>query len=141
MANLTRNDKFYQKKDISVFSGMIVEGQDGVLSETGNYKLANLPEDALIVNANVFVITASNAATSAAATLGVTEGGAQVLSAVNLKTAGKQGTFAGQRLTGTGAELWLNTTITGAVTVPAKYLVVVEYLEFNKTTGEYTKFD
>ena len=44
-------------------------------------------------------------------------------------------------MTGTGAELWLNTTITGAATAVAKYLVVVEYLEFNKATGEYTKFD
>ena len=36
MANLTRNDKFYQKKSISVFAGALVEGQDGVLAETGN---------------------------------------------------------------------------------------------------------
>lgn len=141
MANLTRNDKFYQKKSISVFAGALVEGQDGVLAETGNYKLANLPEDALITNAYVNVITASDAATTAAATLGTAEGGSQLLTAVNLKTAGKQGTFAGQRMTGTGAELWLNTTITGAATAVAKYLVVVEYLEFNKATGEYTKFD
>ena len=89
MANLTRNDKFYQKKSISVFAGALVEGQDGVLAETGNYKLANLPEDALITNAYVNVITASDAATTAAATLGTAEGGSQLLTAVNLKTAGK----------------------------------------------------
>lgn len=141
MANLTRNDKFYQKKSVSVFTGRLVEGEDGVRAETVNYKLANLPADSLITNAYVLVETASNAATSAAATLGTAEGGSQLLTAVNLKTLGKQGTFAGIKSTGTGVELWLNTVITGAATAAAKYLVVVEYLEHTKTTGEYTSFD
>ncbi len=127
-----------QKKSISVFAGAIVEGAE-VDENAGNHLLANLPADSIITNAYVFVQTVSDAATSASATLGTASAGAQLLTGANLKTAGKQGTFVGQVATGTGVELWLNVSKSGAKTAVAKYVVAVEYLEFTKNTGEYTK--
>jgi hypothetical protein len=140
LVNLTRTDTLFQKKSICLFAGELNEGAElGVT--TASYHLANLPADAIITNAYIHVEKASNAATTAAATLGTTEGGSQILTGANLKTLGKQGTFVtAQSLTGTGKNLVLNVTITGAATAVGKYKVVVEYVEYRKNTGEYTTF-
>ena len=141
MTDVTREGNYFKKKQTSYFAGEIVEGEGSVVQGSGNYQLANLPAGVLITNAYVFVRTASDAATSAAVTLGTASGGAQILTGANLKTAGKQGTFAGMSDTGTGKQLWLNVAVTGATSVDAKYLVVVEYLEPSKVTGELTNFN
>lgn len=137
----TREDRFFQKKGESFFAAEVNEGTASyeIPAAAGNYKLANLPADAVITNAYVHVVTASDAATSASATLGTTDGGGQILTGANLKTLGKQGTFVGQVLTTTGKELYLNVSKAGATTAVGKYVVVVEYLEYRKNTGEYTK--
>lgn len=144
MANtdLTRGCGWMQKKSTCLFADLLVEGtnpKDGeVPVTTANYKLGNLPEDAVITSAYVQVLTASDAATSASAKLGTAEAGSQILSAANLKTLGKQGTFTGQVATGTGVEVFLTLTYTGAATEIGRYYVVIEYDEPLKATGEYT---
>lgn len=139
---MTREDRFYQKKSECFFAAEVNEGTEsyeiGVTSD--NYLLANIPPDAIITNAYIHVATASDAATSAVATLGTAEGGSEILSAADLTSTGKEGTFTGQSLTDTGKELYLGVTITGAATAVGKYKVVVEYLEYKKNTGEYTRF-
>jgi hypothetical protein len=140
--NMLREDRFMQKKSNCFFAGEVVEGTesyeiDGTAS--GNFKLANLPPNAVVTDAYIHVEAASDAATTNVATLGTTEGGSELLSAANLKTTGVQGAFTGQFLTGTGKPLFLGTTVTGAATNVGKYIVVVEYLEYRKNTGEYTK--
>lgn len=140
--NKLREDRFFQKKSESFFAAEVVEGAesyeiDGTAS--GNFKLANIPPNALITNAFIHVEAASDAATSNVATLGTTEGGSEILSAADLTTLGEQGSFTGQSLTTTGKPLFLGTTVTGAATNVGKYVVVVEYMEYRKNTGEYTK--
>ena len=141
--NYTRAKKFNQKRTHVQFTaelqvGAAADAMNGILpGTTGNELLGKLPANAIITNAYVFVRTVSNAATSAAFTLGTTDGGAQLVTGVNAKTLGKQGTFVGMVDTGTGVSLYLNRTITGAETA-GKYVVVVEYLEFTKTNGELT---
>ena len=140
MTDLTRTKELMQKKGICVFSGLIAEGTENgeIDSATGNHLLGNLPPDAVILDANIHVKTVSDAVTSAVGTLGTASAGTQVLSAADLKSAGDEGTFTGQSLTGTGVELWLGLTITGAATDVGEYIVIVEYLEYTKNTGEYT---
>lgn len=137
----TREGNFQQKKGVSIFSAVIEEGTDlgQVKAGSGNYLLALLPPDSVITGSFIHVITASDAATTNVATLGTVEGGSQIMSAGNLKATGKQGTAASQSLTGTGKPLYLGITTTGAATDVAKYLVVVEYIEYTKHTGEYTQ--
>jgi len=138
---MIREGIFAQKKSECFFAGEVVEGSESfeIPAASGNYRLANIPPDAIITNAYIHVETASDAATSNTAKLGTAEAGAQILSAANLKTLGKQGTFTGQSLTLTGKELFLGVTVVGAATAVGKYHVVVEYLEFKKNTGEYTR--
>lgn len=142
--DMTRSGEFAQKKSICVFAADITEGtnvsEGQVPAATGNFLVGKLPPDSVITNAYVHVITAGDAATSATAKLGTTEGGSEVLSAANLKTLGKQGTFTGQVHTDTGVDLYLGLTVTGAATNVAHYVVVVDYLEYQKNTGEYTQF-
>lgn len=139
--DMTREANFSQKKGVCLFASEVAEGTESfeIPAATGNYLLANIPPDAIITNAYVQVKTASDAGTSATAKLGTAEGGTEVLSAANLKTLGKQGTFTGHVETGTGAELYLGVTVTGAATTVGKYVVVVEYLEYRKNTGELTR--
>ena len=134
----TRVGTLAQKKSIAVFSGVLTEGEE-ILAASGNYLLAKLPPESVILDASIFVKTASDAATSAIATLGTAEGGTQILSAANLKTAGKVGTFTGRSATGTGVDLYLGITISGAATAVGEYIVIIEYLEYEKNTGEYTE--
>ena len=140
MTDLTRTKELMQKKGVCIFAGVIAEGTENgdITAATGNHLLGNLPPDAVITDAYIHVVTASDAATTAVGVLGTASAGTEILSAADLKTAGKEGTFAGQSLTDTGVEVWLGTTITGAATAVGEYLVVVEYLEFEKNTGEYT---
>jgi hypothetical protein len=144
MANtdLTRQCGWVQKKTTSLFADLLVEGanpKDGeVPATTANYLVGNLPEDAVVTNAYVMVLTASDAATTAVAKLGTAEAGTQILSAANLKVLGKAGTFTGYVSTGTGVEVYLTLTYTGAATTVGKYFVVIEYDEPLKATGEFT---
>ena len=137
----TRENNFHQKKGVCLFASPVIEGTEDaqIPSGSGNFLLANLPHDAVITDAYIHVETASDAATSNVATLGTTEGGTEILSAADLKATGEQGTFTGQSLTTTGKPLYLGVTTTGAATDVGKYIVVVEYVEYTKNTGEYTK--
>ena len=142
MANIdmTRENDFSQKKGVCLFAGEVNEGTESfeIPAITGNYLLANIPPDVIITDAYVQVKTASDAATTAVAKLGTAEAGSQILASANLKTVGKQGTFGTQIDSGTGVELYLGVTVTGAATAVGKYVVVVEYVEYTKNTGELT---
>ena len=142
--SLVRAKTLSQKKSVSFFAARMTQavtpGEGELSRATANYLLANLPEKALITNAFIMVNTASDAATSAVGTLGTTEAGTQILSAADLKVAGAQGTFTGELDTGTGLPLYLRVAVTGAVTVDADITVMVEYVEYEKTTGEYTRY-
>jgi hypothetical protein len=140
--DLTRFNNTHQKKSISVMVAPVHEGLENgqVPVATANHLLGKLPPDAIVTDAFVFVHTASDAATSQAATIGTASGGAQLVTGVNLKTLGKQGTFVPGVETLTGKNVWINTTLTGAATNVGRYSVVVEYLELKKSTGELTNF-
>lgn len=130
-----------QKKGVSVFAATIVEGtgKGEVSSAAGNHLLGMLPAEAIVVATNIQVLTASDAATSATATVGTASAGAQLMTGANLKTLGKQGTSVAGVATGTGVSVWLNVSKSGATTAVAKYVVYIEYIEYTKNTGEYTQ--
>lgn len=140
--NLTRAKQFMQKKSECFFAGQVNEGTENgdIAVAAGTVSLANLPPDAIITNAYIHVVTVSDAVTSATGKIGTTDGGSEVLSAANLKAAtGKVGTFTGQSLTSTGKTLYFTITkVGGDGTAVGEFLVVVEYLEYTKKTGEYT---
>lgn len=140
MTDKRREDRFFQKKSECFFAIEFNEGTESyeLNAVSDDHELANLPADAIITNAYIHVKTGSDAATSAVATLGTTEGGTEILSAGDLTSTGKQGTFTGQSLTGAGQTLWFGVTYTGAATNVGEYVVVVEYLEYKKNTGDYT---
>lgn len=139
--NLTRYNGAHQKKAESIFAVELEVGtQPGdVAAASGSYLLGRLPANCLVENAYIFTKEVSDAATSAAATLGTAEGGTQLMTAGNLKALGKTGTAAAMQDTGAGKELWLNLTFTGATTAVGKFMVVLKYLEYTKTTGELTR--
>lgn len=105
---------------------------------TESFLVGYLPASALVTDAYIFALTASNAATSDAVVIGTTDGGSEIMSAGNAKTAGKTGTFTGVTDTSTGKSVYVKHTVTGAKTA-GELLAVIEYLEYERTNGEYTK--
>jgi|SRR5690606_23892952 len=141
MTSLVRFGTHAQKKGICVAAYHVKEGtaQDQLPAGTdADYHVGNLPPQAIILDASVFVVTASDDAVSATGTLGTTEGGTEIVSAADLTATGDQGSFTGQSHTGTGVNVWLGVAYGGAPTNVGEYVGIVEYLEYTKNTGEYT---
>lgn len=136
--NLTRKADNSCKKSKSYFAAELDVKDSDVGLVSANLLLGNLPPNAIITDAYLHRVVASNAATTATVALGTAEAGAQIMAAADIKGTGKVGSLVGQILTGSGKPLYAALTITGAQTA-GKFYVVVEYLEPNKVTGELTK--
>ena len=135
--DLTRKGNNSCKKSNSYFATLVDVTDSDVGLVSTNLLLGNLPANAIITDAYVHRVTASNAATTATVALGTAEGGAQIMAAADIKGTGKIGSLVGQILTNTGKPLYAALAIAGAQTA-GKFYVVVEYLEPNKVTGELT---
>ena len=136
--NLTRKANNSCKKSKNYFAAELDVKDPDVGLVSVNLLLGNLPPNAIITDAYLHRVVASNAATTATVALGTVEAGAQIMAAADIKGTGKVGSLVGQILTGSGKPLYAALTITGAQTA-GKFYVVVEYLEPNKVTGELTK--
>lgn len=137
MKNLLLQGNFNCKRELRYMVAKLPFSVVGATTES--FLVAKLPPEAVITNAYVFTTTASNAATSDAVVIGTTDGGAEIMSAGNAKTAGKTGTFTAQTATtGTGKAVYVKHTVTGAKTA-GELFAVVEYLEVNRVNGELTK--
>lgn len=133
MANKTRVDNYHQKKGVSVAVIRIGADEMKEFTEAGDYEVVSLPPRSVITDAYVHTMVASDAG---AVTLGTAAGGTEVLTAGDSTSVGKSGTFAGQVHTGSGLPLFLSVA---AKVTTGDFIVVVEYLEYTKSTGEYTK--
>lgn len=136
--NLTRKANNSCKKSKSYFAAELDVKDSDVGLVSVNLLLGNLPPNAIITDAYLHRVVASNAVTTATVALGTAEAGAQIMAAADIKGTGKVGSLVGQILTGSGKPLYAALTITGAQTA-GRFYVVVEYLEPNKVTGELTK--
>lgn len=99
----------------------------------------NIPEQSLIVGAHVIVEEASNAATTAAITVGTGEGRADLITTADLKAKGVTSDVELAVQTGTGLPLVVELEYVGAVTNVGKAQIIVEYIEYTKNSGEYTQ--
>lgn len=99
----------------------------------GSYLVAKLPPEAVVTNAYVFtkVVSPTNVVI-----VGTAEAGTQILSAGASQTLGKTGTFTGFVNTGTGVDVYVGFS---AIPTTGDFMIVVEYLEYTKTTGELTQ--
>jgi hypothetical protein len=141
--DISRKATFNQKRGVCIAAYHVVEGTDineVDLSVSINNILGTLPENTLITDAKVFVKTASDAATSAVITIGTTDGGSEIMSAGDLAATGESGTFTGVTDTGSGVDVYVNATITGASTNVGDYVIRIEYVEYDLKTGNYTSF-
>lgn len=133
-ANLTRSE-VAQKKGICVAVIPFVEAD--ILVDGSVY--ANLPERTLIQRATINITTVSGTATS---TLDILANGVVLVNEQAATAAGVADAtlVAAARYLANGGELVIKA---GAVTPANGALVgelVVEYIELDKNTGEYTKF-
>lgn len=135
--DLIKEGTFNQKRSPRMMVVRLPFALAGATTET--FKVAKLPGNALITNAYFFNTIQSNAATSDVLIMGKSENASDIVSAGDAKVAGKTGTAAAMQSTGTGIEVWVKHTVTGAKTA-GETVAVIEYLELDKTTGEYTVY-
>jgi hypothetical protein len=128
----TRVGTFFKKRIDSAMVIHVTADMAAEFSAAGNYLVGNLPENALVTNAFVFTKTV---ATTGAIKVGTTENGTEILSVGASGTLGKTGTFTGLVDTLTGKPVYINTA---AALTAGDFFIVIEYLEYDKTTKEYT---
>ncbi len=133
--DLRREGTYNQKREPRQMVVRLPFAVAGAVTET--FRVAALPANCLVTNAYFFNLVQSNAATTDVLTMGTAESGTQLVSAGDAKAAGKTGTAAAMFSTGTGVDVWVKHTVTGAKTA-GETVAVVEYLELDKTNGEYT---
>lgn len=136
MSNLLLEGTFNQKRESRYMVARLPFSVVG--AATASFLVGKLPANAIVQNAYVFTTVASNAATTDVVTIGTTANGTQILSAGNAKTLGSTGTFTARTFTGTGADVYVTHTVTGAKSA-GESIAVIEYLEVDKTNGEYTR--
>ena len=131
MADLRREGKFNQKKSVSVAAATLTGGS--LIKAAEAYKLFDLPEDAVIINTKLYVRVAGDAL--ATMNIGFDGGtGSELGSAIALDSIGVANGTANV-VTGSGKTVIV--TPSTAIT-RGEFTVIVEYIEYNKTTGEYT---
>lgn len=140
--NLSRDKGRHKKLEKRVFSTVVdYTGEIGTSGDT--YQLLNLPPEVLVTAASIYVITPSDAATTATGDLGF-DGDGTLVKAGNLKSAANSNLTAGAstvvpQLKLTGGVLTFKPTYTGATTV-GKFRITVEYIEYTMVNGEITNF-
>lgn len=131
MTDIKRNGLFNQKRSVCV--GVFKPTEAEILAVA---QVAVLPERSIVTKVFTNVITASSTALS---NLTVRVGGTSIATNVAVATAGLKSTSVPGYFP-TGGEL---TVIVGSTPPAAGDLeveVIVEYIELDKTTGEYTAY-
>ncbi len=131
----------HQKNDISVFTTDLDFTVDiGVTADIS--QLFELPLNSYIVRAEILIIIANDAGTSAVANLGfggddtLVDGADLQATAGAVEDAGTNAVVPVDKLTG-GIVTFVPTYVGTASTV-GKCKVIIEYIEYEKHTGEYT---
>ena len=136
MSNLLLTGNFNEKREARFMSIKLPFAVVGAV--TASFLVAKLPPNAIVLDAFVFTTVVSNAATTDVVTVGTTQNGTEILSNANARALGRSGTFTAQTTTsGPGRDVWVRHTVTGAKTAGELY-VVVQYLEVDRTNGEFT---
>jgi len=143
--NVTRYGETAQKKAARSMVFHLTDAlmaAHGITVEAGSFsfKVATLPANSLVQAATVLVNKATAAASTAVLTVGTTESGAQLLAATDTKTVGAAGTIVKALPTGTGMDVYVRLLASGATTSVGDLYVVLDYLELEKNTGEYTNY-
>lgn len=126
-----------EKKGISVFSGNIKPADNDTIAVAESAKLGTLPGNCVVTNAFLYVKTGATGGTQ---TLKITVGSTDVIAAVAVGTT--DGAIVGGAVTrahtGTGSEV----SVTGGTAdlSDGEVEVVVEYVEYTKSTGELTNY-
>lgn len=132
--NKTRAAEFAQKKGVSILALVLDPSLSTEFDAAESYVVAALPSNSLVVGAEAFVNAVSDIGTL---TLGITEAGTEIMSGIDTSATGDAGAFTGTFDTGTGKSVYLETA---APLTTGEVVIIVEYIEYTKNTGEYTKF-
>lgn len=129
MTDITRNDLYNQKREPSVAVASVTEAE--ILAVAG---VVNLPERSLVTGVKTIVKTASG---TAGAQVTVKVGATAIATNVAVSTTGVK-TTASPGYFATGGLVTINggTTPPAAGDLDSEY--VVEYIELDKVSGEYT---
>ena len=131
----TRSLGSMQKREISVASFFFGDGGHVDFDAAGTYKILRLPPNSLILRSKINSMEAMPISVS----VGFTPTGTQIASSTNLNGVGTRRTnlFIFDHLF-TRSERFVYLHLPAALPKGA-WILVVEYIEFKKTSGEYTR--
>lgn len=140
--NLTRSKKFNHKYEAR-YQTVELDFTTNIATSADVYECFVTPPNVLIISAAVFVVTASDAATSAVADIGFA-GGDTLIDGCNLKSAANSNLTGGTnavvpQIKTTAGTVTFKPTYTGTTTV-GKFRLTVGYIELDMTNGELTNF-
>lgn len=130
----TRESNYFQKRGVSVFVADFVETD---INGDGS-KFGNLPERSLVIAAGILVTTVS---TTGSSTLDILVGSTVVANEVAVTAAGFiAGTMvAANQYFATGGDIIVKDGSTAPAAGDLVGELVMEYIELDKVTGEYTE--
>lgn len=159
-------NKNAQRRSVSVMAIELEEGTsalNNIPGTTGAFHVANLPPNSVVLRTMIHVLAAATA-TSSTLKLGTTDGGTELfpvaidatalkvrrfpyaafgaidddgLASATTADAATNGVLA-TLYTATGMPVIVTATVDTMTARTGKYLILIEYIEFDKTTGEYT---
>ncbi len=134
--NKTREGTRNQKRGTSIgHANITIADYDATLDLA---ELFNIPENAHIVRAHLNVKTAFNAGTSITFTIRL--GTTIFVAAISVATTGVKTLTVTPLDSGVGGLCILLPTIVGALPTTGEAELMVEYIEYDKSTGEYTDY-
>jgi len=139
--NLTRKAGFHKKRDVSVLAA-VIDLINHAPTSADVYEIAKIPANSIIIDAQVVQIVECDAASSATGDFGYV--GTANAFGNDLDLTSAAGTSLADNLaaaiyTETGLTVIFTPTYSGAKTV-GKVALLVEYIELDKTNGEFTQF-
>ena len=138
MATLNKTrEAIRNRKKVSAFAAVELDFND-FEDIAGVAELVELPEDALIIGVHLNVKAAFNAGTSI--TVALKADAATIAAAISIATTGVKTLTVTKVDTGNGAKLTATAVIVGALPTTGLATILVEYVEYNKNTGELTPY-
>ncbi len=134
--NYDRKNTLMHKREVRMFAAELDIVKLG-FADGDTYRLANLPEKAIIVSTMTMVNEVSDSTVSTA-NIGTTPSGANLLSGADLEVLGATVSSADPIDTGAGLPLYITPTFTTPPTT-GKVVLMVEYVEYTLKAEEYTE--
>ncbi len=136
IVNGTRKGTRNQKRQVSVGTARIEA--DDITANADVVELFSIPNDSVVLDVDVSIEEAFNPGTTL--TVQIDYDGTQIMAPVDLTVVGLSNAATAQFDTGVGGLATMTIALSGTKPTVGKADIMVQYIEYEKTSGELTSF-